>query len=378
MSFRRPALRACDKALAKSITTPIPPKSQYCSSCRALSSPKRSSQEIKLSERSFPSCVSKPSYASRFSTPKYTTHRASFATYTRNMSEPTVHPLFEPITGTWQYIVADSNTKKAVIIDSVLNYDPIRAAVTTESADAILEAVEDNGYHVDMILETHAHADHLTAASYLQSMLTKSQGSKPAIGIGSRIKQVQNLFGEKYGVLSKEYETVFDKLWKDDDEFAIGTLIARAVHLPGHTPDHMGYHIGSNVFVGDSIFHVDIGSARADFPGGSAQDIFKSGRKLLALPEDTKIWVGHDYPPEGRNAPVPFATVKEHRENNKHLKDGTQEEEFVDMRRKRDATLAAPRLIHPSLQVNIRGGQLPAPSPSGVRMVHLPLASPPW
>ncbi|KAH7183457.1 beta-lactamase-like protein [Fusarium flagelliforme] len=294
------------------------------------------------------------------------------------MSEPTVHPLFEPVTCTWQYIVADPNTKRAVIIDSVLNYDPIKAAVTTESADAILKTVEDNEYHVDMILETHAHADHLTAASYIQSVLAKSQGSKPAIGIGSRIKQVQDLFGAKYGVLSKEYETVFDTLWRDDDEFAIGALTARAVHLPGHTPDHMGYHIGSNVFVGDSIFHVDIGSARADFPGGSAQDIFKSGRKLLALPEDTKIWVGHDYPPEGRNAPVPFATVREHRQNNKHLKDGTQEEEFVEMRSKRDATLAAPRLIHPSLQVNIRGGRLPAPSPSGVRMVHLPLVTPSW
>lgn len=136
--------------------------------------------------------------------------------------------------------------------------------------------------------------------------------------------------------------------------------------------------VSGNVFVGDSIFHVDIGSARADFPGGSAQDIFKSGRKLLALPEDTKIWVGHDYPPEGRDAPVPFATVKEHRQKNKHLKDGTEEEDFVDMRRKRDATLAAPRLIHPALQINIRGGQLPAPSPSGVRMVHLPLVTPSW
>ncbi|KAL4728005.1 hypothetical protein ACLX1H_004712 [Fusarium chlamydosporum] len=266
------------------------------------------------------------------------------------MSEPTVHPMFEPVTGTWQYIVADPNTKHAVIIDPVLNYDPIKAAVSTDSADTIIKSVKDEGYQVDMILETHAHADHLTAASYLQATLAKNQGSKPAIGIGSRIKQVQNLFGKKYGVLSKEYETVFDRFWEDNDEFEIGTLTARAVHLPGHTPDHMGYHIGSNVFVGDSIFHVDIGSARADFPGGSAEDIFKSGRKLLSLPEDTKIWVGHDYPPEGRDAPVPFATVKEHRQHNKHLKDGTQEEEFVEMRRKRDATLAAPRLIHPSLQ----------------------------
>lgn len=374
MSFRRPGLRACDKALA----TFIQPKSQYCSACRALRVATRSSPEIKLSKRTSSTFVSKPNYSSRFSTSKYTTRRASLATHTKNMSEPTVHPLFEPVTGTWQYIVADSSTKKAVIIDSVLNYDPIKAKVTTESADAILEIVQDKGYHIDMILETHAHADHLTAASYLQSKLAKNQGSKPAIGIGSRIKQVQTLFGEKYGVLGKEYETVFDRFWSDDDEFAIGTLTARAVHLPGHTPDHMGYQVGSNIFVGDSIFHVDIGSARADFPGGSAQDIYKSGRKLLALPEDTKIWVGHDYPPEGRDAPVPFATVKEHRQNNKHLKDGTQEHEFVEMRSKRDATLAAPRLIHPSLQVNIRGGQLPAPSPSGVRMVHLPLTGPSW
>lgn len=241
MSFRRPALRACDKTLA----TFILPKSQYCSACRALSVATRRSREIKLSERTSSAFVCKPSYSSRFSTSKYTTRRASFATHTKNMSEPIVHPLFESVTGTWQYIVADPSTKKAVIIDSVLNYDPIKAAVTTESADALLETVKDHGYHVDMILETHAHADHLTAASYLQSKLAKSQGSKPAIGIGSRIKQVQNLFGEKYGVWSKEYETVFDKLWRDDDEFAIGTLSARAVHLPGHTPDHMGYHIGS-------------------------------------------------------------------------------------------------------------------------------------
>ena len=241
MSLRRPALRACNKALA----TFIPPKPQYCSACRAFNVATRSSREIKLSERTSSTFVSKPNYSSGSSTSKYITRRASFATHTRSMSEPIVHPLFEPVTGTWQYIVADPNTKKAVIIDSVLNYDPIKAAVTTKSADAIVKTVQDNGYHVDMILETHAHADHLTAASYLQSKLAKSQGSKPAIGIGSRIKQVQNLFGEKYGVLSKEYETVFDKLWRDDDEFSIGTLTARAVHLPGHTPDHMGYHIGS-------------------------------------------------------------------------------------------------------------------------------------
>ncbi|KAG8668100.1 hypothetical protein FPOAC1_007468 [Fusarium poae] len=312
-----------------------------------------------------------------YSTQSRTTTRAYFATHKRVVSEPTIHPLFETTTNTWQYIVADPITKHAVIIDPVLDYDPVKIAVSTSSDNAIIKIVKDEGYQVDIILETHAHADHLTAASYVQSVLSKSQSIKPAISIGSRIKQVQKLFGDKYGVPSKEYDTVFDKLWEDNEEFAIGTLTARAVHLPGHTPDHMGYQIGNNVFVGDSIFNVDVGSARADFPGGSAKDIFKSGRKLLSLPEDTKIWVGHDYPPEGRDA-LPFAAVGEHKKNNKHLKDGTQEDEFVEMRRKRDATLAAPRLIHPSLQVNIRGGQLPAPSTSGSRMFHLPLATPTW
>jgi glyoxylase-like metal-dependent hydrolase (beta-lactamase superfamily II) len=161
------------------------------------------------------------------------------------MAEPTVHSLFEPVTGTWQYVVSDPNTKSAVIIDPVLDYDPIKAAMSTGSADAILKTVKDNGLKIEMIIETHAHADHLTAASYLQSALARSQGSKPLIGIGKLIRQVQTLFGERYGIDPKEYDTVFDKLWEDNDEFTIGTLTARAVHLPGHTPDHMGYHIGS-------------------------------------------------------------------------------------------------------------------------------------
>ncbi|KAM0212066.1 hypothetical protein ACHAPA_011052 [Fusarium lateritium] len=297
---------------------------------------------------------------------------------TMETTQPVIHHLFEQVTGTWQYIVADPSSKSAVIIDPVLDYDPVKAAVSTDSADAIIKRIREMRYKVEMILETHAHADHLTAASYLQSILAESQDSKPLIGIGSRIRQVQILFGERYGISPEDYQTVFDKLWEDNDEFKIGTLTARAVHLPGHTPDHMGYHIGNNVFVGDSIFHVDIGSARADFPGGSAEAIFNSGRKLLALPSETKMWVGHDYPPPGRDAPVPFATVQEHRMKNKHLKDGTLEEEFVEMRRKRDETLAAPRLIHPSLQLNIRGGQQPAPLASGYRMVHLPLTGPSW
>ncbi|KAI9152189.1 Glyoxylase B2 [Paramyrothecium foliicola] len=279
-----------------------------------------------------------------------------------------VHPLFEFVTGTWQYIVADAATARAVIIDPVLNYDPLTMTASTEAADSILALLHQNGYKVDMILETHAHADHLTAASYLQATLATKTGHKPILGIGSRIREVQKLFGKRYGIDVEEYEHAFDKLWKDDEEFAVGDLTAQAIHLPGHTPDHMGYKIG-----GDSIFNVDIGSARADFPGGSAEAIYNSGRKILSLPEHTKIWVGHDYPPEGRGAPVPYATVSQQRRENRHLKDGTPEHDFVKMRKERDQTLAAPKLLHPSLQINIRGGRLPKQTNDGQMLLHLPL-----
>ncbi|KAH7313973.1 beta-lactamase-like protein [Stachybotrys elegans] len=295
------------------------------------------------------------------------------------MPEPTVHELFEPVTGSWQYLVADPATPSAAIIDPVLNYDAAKGVISTESADELIKIVIEKGYRVEIILETHIHADHITAASYIQATLEEVQGYKPLIGIGSRIRHTQKLFGNRYNIAASEYENVFDRMWEDDENFSIGSLTARAIHLPGHTPDHMGYRIGGNVFVGDSIFHVDIGSARADFPGGSAEAVYHSGRKLLALPDETKIWMGHDYPSEERRAPVPFLTVKQQREENKHLKDGIGEAEFIEMRRKRDETLPPPRLIHPSLQMNIRGGRLPAPTASGIRMVHFPLqVSNPW
>ncbi|KAM0272254.1 hypothetical protein ACHAQH_008751 [Verticillium albo-atrum] len=252
------------------------------------------------------------------------------------MTDPAIHELFEPVTGSWQYVVADPTTSSAVIIDPVLNYDAVKGVITTESADALVKIVTEKGYKVEMILETHIHADHVTAASYIQAKLAKVQDHKPLIGIGSRIKNTQMMFGQRYSIAATEYETVFDRLWEDDEDFKIGSLSARAIHLPGHTPDHMGYKIGN----------------------------------------DTKIWVGHDYPPEGRDAPVPSVTVKQQREENKHLKDGIPKEEFIEMRRERDETLAAPRLIHQSLQMNIRGGRLPAPTASGLRVVHLPLKVP--
>ncbi|KAL2443933.1 Glyoxylase B2 [Exophiala dermatitidis] len=287
--------------------------------------------------------------------------------------QPVVHDVFETKTGTWQYVVADPTTSKAVIIDPVLDYDPTTQKISTQSADTLLSVVKHNGYKVDMILETHAHADHITAASYLQSCLAQTQGQKPPIGIGKRIGQVQKLFGERYGIPPEEYDAVFDKYFDDDETFNIGELQATAIHLPGHTPDHLGYKIGDNVFCGDSVFNADIGSARCDFPGGSSNDLFRSARKLLALDPQVKIWTGHDYPPDGRGDPIPYMTVQQHREANKHLKDGVSETDFVTMRNQRDAKLSEPRLLHQSLQMNIRAGRLPKPSAHGYRMLHLPL-----
>lgn len=306
-------------------------------------------------------------------------------------NEPVIHDVFDTASGTWQYIVADPTTSIAVIIDPVLNFDPATQAITTKSADSLLTLIKEKNYKIEKILETHAHADHLSAASYLQTQLLKNQDQKLPICIGKRIEEVQKLFSQRYGVPRSEYKQVFDKLFDDDETFAIGNMTAKAIHLPGHTPDHLGYMIGGqsnashiptldtiltspdNVFCGDSLFHADIGTARCDFPGGDAKDLFQSGRKLLSFPGHVKIWTGHDYPPDGRTDPVPWLSVREHRELNKHLKDGMSEEEFVAVRKERDEKLAAPRLLHQSLQINIRAGRLPAPTEAGHRLLHVPL-----
>ncbi|KFA69260.1 hypothetical protein S40285_07417 [Stachybotrys chlorohalonatus IBT 40285] len=319
----------------------------------------------------------------------------SYSTYSTGAKvniEPEVQSFFDPDTGTWQYVVSDPATSEAVIIDPVLDYDPTAQTIQTKNADSLLSVIERKGYHVSRILETHAHADHITAASYLQSRLAKAQGDKPLICIGRRITQVQERFGKRYGIPAAEYEGAFDALLDDNESFSIGTLTCTALHLPGHTPDLIGYLIGGNevqqshllircvdhdsldnVFCGDSIFHSDIGTARCDFPGGSATQLYRSGKKLLAFPDDTKIWTGHDYPSKDRQEAVPFLTVREHRERNKHLADGTSEEQYVAMRTSRDEQMRAPRLIHQSLQMNIRGGRLPAPSAGRERLLHLPL-----
>ncbi|KAJ9604742.1 hypothetical protein H2200_010856 [Cladophialophora chaetospira] len=303
-----------------------------------------------------------------------TRQRASHSNAAPPSQEPIIHDVFEKTTGTWQYVVADPTTMTAAIIDPVLDFDPATQTISTQAADSLLSLIMFWGYKVDMILETHAHADHLTAASYLQSRLALQQsGHMPLIGIGKRIEQVQRVFGERYGVPENECQNVFDKLFDDDEEFEIGSLKAKAIHLPGHTPDHLGYHIGSNVFCGDSIFHADIGTARCDFPGGSSTNLFASGRKLLALGDEVKVWTGHDYPPEGRDTPVPWMTVRQHKQQNKHLKEGVSEREFVALRDERDAKLGEPRLLHQSLQMNIRAGRIPKSASSGPAMLHLPL-----
>ncbi|KHN98346.1 metallo-beta-lactamase domain protein [Metarhizium album ARSEF 1941] len=285
-----------------------------------------------------------------------------------------IHDIHEPDTGTWQYVVADPSTMSAAVIDSVLDFEPASATITTQSADKLLALIRSKGYQVELILETHAHADHLTAAAYLQDRLEKSQGTRPDIGIGKRIVEVQKRFGDRYGIKSAEYAKAFDRLLDDDAEFKIGNLTATVLHLPGHTPDHVGYKIQDDIFCGDSLFNADVGSARCDFPGGSATQLYDSVQRLLSHAPHVKIWTGHDYPPEARaGRAVSATTVGQQREQNKHLRDGTSRDDFVAWRAERDATLKEPRLIHYALQINIRAGRLPSPTAMGDRLVHVPL-----
>jgi glyoxylase-like metal-dependent hydrolase (beta-lactamase superfamily II) len=218
---------------------------------------------------------------------------------------------------------------------------------------------------VQYIMETHAHADHVTASRYLQQKLIQLGQPRPKIAIGKRITPVQNTFAEKYGVEKEELEDVFDKLWEDGEEFEIGNSEGEVMYLPGHTPDHVGYKIEGNVLTGDSIFNPDVGSARADFTSGSATDLWTPTQKLLMLPEDFRLYTGHDYPPATREVNEAgekwkaYTTVADQKRDNKHVKAGTKEEDFVGWRKERDAGLGEPRLFNQAMQVDIRGGRLP-------------------
>ncbi|KAJ4350490.1 uncharacterized protein N0V89_009111 [Didymosphaeria variabile] len=297
--------------------------------------------------------------------------------------EPQVHSVFEPVTGTWQYIVADPNTNEAVIIDPVLDYDKSSGTISTRSADELLDLVTNHEYKIQRILETHAHADHLTASRYLQTVLSQKQTAtiRPLVCIGKRIKDVQQTMQRKFNIPESELEDAFDHLFDDDETFNIGGLTASVIHLPGHTPDHIGYVIGSNVFTGDSIFNPDVGSARCDFPGGSAVQLYNSTQRLLQLPPHFRLYTGHDYPPDSRDphleqavdGAVPYTTVETQRRENKHVKAGTKLEEFVNWRTERDSGLAEPKLLRQAMQVNVRGGRLPAKSTDDFKIANVPL-----
>ena len=279
-----------------------------------------------------------------------------------------VQAFFDPATWTVSYVVFDAPGGHCALVDSVLDYDPKSGRTRTTSADQLIAFVRAQNLTVDWILETHAHADHLSAAPYLRKHL----GGK--IAIGSNITRVQHVFKGIFH-LEPGFATdgrQFDHLFQDGELFAIGALQAQALSVPGHTPACMAYQVGDAVFVGDTLFMPDVGTARCDFPGGDAHTLYQSIRKLLSLPRDTRLFMCHDYPPAGREAKWE-CTVADQRAHNIHVHDGISEEAFVAMRTKRDATLDMPVLILPSVQVNIRAGELPPPEADGVSYLKIPL-----
>lgn len=281
---------------------------------------------------------------------------------------PQVQAFFDPDTWTVSYVVFDAPGGHCALVDSVLDYDPKSGRTRTTSADQLIAFVRAQHLTVDWILETHAHADHLSAAPYLRQHL----GGK--VTIGSQITQVQNVFKGIFH-LEPEFATdgrQFDHLLQDGETFAIGQLQAQALSVPGHTPACMAYQVGDAVFVGDTIFMPDVGTARCDFPGGNAHTLYQSIRKLLSLPAETRLFMCHDYPPAGREVQWE-TTVADQRARNIHVHDGVSEADFVAMRTQRDATLEMPVLILPSVQVNIRAGELPPPEANGLSYLKIPL-----
>ena len=281
---------------------------------------------------------------------------------------PQVEAFHDKDTGTFSYVVYDHDGGMAAIIDPVLDYDAVAARTSTRSADALLAFVQAKLLSVAWILETHAHADHLSAAGYLADTL------KAPVAIGKGIIEVQQRFKALFGLddtfIADGHQ--FDRLFSDGDSFNIGTLEARVVATPGHTDDSLTYLIGDAAFIGDTVFAAETGTARCDFPGGDAHRLFASIQTILSLPESTRIYLCHDYP-DDRRAAQPCTSIEEQKQHNVHLKDGTGEAAFVQMRQQRDASLPVPKLILPALQVNIRGGRLPEPAADGVRYLRLPL-----
>lgn len=282
---------------------------------------------------------------------------------------PQVEAFFDPATFTWSYVVSDPATKRCAIIDSVLDYDAAAGRTRTASADKLIDYVRAENLSVDWLLETHVHADHLSAAPYLRQAL----GGK--LGIGALITRVQDTFGKLFNAGS-EFATdgrQFDRLFEEGDRFSIGSLEARVLHTPGHTPACVTYVVGDAAFIGDTLFMPDYGTARCDFPGGDARALYRSIQQLFALPDETRLYLCHDYLPAGRSDYVCMTTVAEQKANNLHIHAGVDEDSFVAMRLARDATLKMPALILPSVQVNMRAGELPPAESNGVRYLKVPL-----
>ena len=287
---------------------------------------------------------------------------------------PNVEAFFDKATCTVSYVVFDNRGGHAAIVDPVLDYDPCSGRTRTDSAERLIAFVREQELHVDWILETHAHADHLSAARYLKDHV----GGK--IAIGSRIRRVQQVFKGLFN-LGMDFHTdgyQFDHLFEDDERFSIGKLHAQALFVPGHTPADMAYRVESGngsadaVFVGDTMFMPDVGTARCDFPGGDARTLYRSIRKLLSLPDATRLYICHDYPPAQRVASWQ-TTVAEQRRQNIHVHDGVDEDAFVAMREARDVTLGMPQLIIPAIQVNIRAGSMPVAEDNGVSYLKIPI-----
>lgn len=299
-------------------------------------------------------------------------HRAALqveAVLQGKIRAPHVKAFFDEPTFTASYVVHDPATKAAAIIDSVLDFDQPSGRTSFESADAMIAHVEAEGLKVAWLLETHAHADHLSAAPYLQEKL----GGK--LVIGAEIVTVQNVFGKIFneGTCFARDGSQFDRLLVDGDKLMIGEIPLIALHVPGHTPADMAYIVGDAVFTGDTMFMPDYGSARADFPGGDARQLYRSVRRLMKLPDQSRVFLCHDYKAPNRDQYVWETTMLAERTANVHLHEGMSEDDFVEMRTQRDSTLSMPKLILPSIQVNMRGGRMPEPEENGVSYLKLPL-----
>jgi glyoxylase-like metal-dependent hydrolase (beta-lactamase superfamily II) len=281
---------------------------------------------------------------------------------------PIIRAFFDEATNTISYLVADPATRRAAVIDPVLDYDPKSGAVDVHSVEAILKAAADDRLIIDWTLETHAHADHLSGSSWIKA----KTGAR--IAIGEHIKDVQRIFRAVFNAIDLRSDgSDFDRLFVDGEHFKIGDLDVQVLYTPGHTPACVSYKIGDAVFVGDTLFMPDYGTARADFPGGDAHRLYQSIQRLLALPPETRLFMCHDYKPPGRDHYAWQSTVAEQRRANIHVGGGASEVAFVAMRDARDATLAAPTLLLPSIQVNIRAGRFPAAEQNGVRYLKIPV-----